>query len=113
MERKFNSQTKLHVKKGDMVQVITGNDKGKKGRVVEVKTDSLRAIVEGINIVSRHTKPNAQNQNGGIIKKEAPVHISNLMVVDKSGKATRIGRKENEEGKLVRFSKKSSGEIID
>ncbi len=113
MERKFNSQTKLHVKKGDMVQIITGNDKGKKGRVVEVKTDSLRAIVEGINIVSRHTKPNAQNQNGGIIKKEAPVHISNLMVVDKSGKATRIGRKENEEGKLVRFSKKSSGEIID
>lgn len=96
-----------------MVQIITGNDKGKKGRVVEVKTDSLRAIVEGINIVSRHTKPNAQNQNGGIIKKEAPVHISNLMVVDKSGKATRIGRKENEEGKLVRFSKKSSGEIID
>ncbi len=113
MERKFNSQTKLHVKKGDMVQVITGNDKGKKGRVVEVKTDSLRAIVEGINIVSRHTKPNAQNQNGGIIKKEAPVHISNLMVVDKAGLATRIGRKENEEGKLVRFSKKSSGEIID
>lgn len=96
-----------------MVQVITGNDKGKKGRVVEVKTDSLRAIVEGINIVSRHTKPNAQNQNGGIIKKEAPVHISNLMVVDKAGLATRIGRKENEEGKLVRFSKKSSGEIID
>ncbi len=113
MERKFNSQTKLHVKKGDMVQIIAGNDKGKKGRVVEVKTDSLRAIVEGVNIVSRHTKPNAQNQNGGIIKKEAPVHISNLMVVDKSGKATRIGRKENDKGKLVRVSKKSSGEIID
>lgn len=96
-----------------MVQIIAGDDKGKKGRVIEVKTDSLRAIVEGVNIVSRHTKPNAQNQNGGIIKKEAPVHISNLMVVDKAGKATRIGRKENDKGKLVRVSKKSSGEIID
>jgi large subunit ribosomal protein L24 len=112
MERKFNSQAKRHVKKGDMVQVITGNDKGKKGRIIEIVSDSNRAMVEGINIVSRHTKPNAQNQNGGIIKKEAPVHISNLKVVDKSGNATRVGRKENESGKLVRVSKKS-GEIID
>jgi large subunit ribosomal protein L24 len=112
MERKFNSQAKRHVKKGDMVQVITGNDKGKKGRIIEIVSDSNRAMVEGINIVSRHTKPNAQNQNGGIIKKEAPVHISNLKVVDKSGNATRVGRKENESGKLVRVSKKS-GEFID
>ncbi len=112
MERKFNSQAKRHVKKGDMVQVITGNDKGKKGRIIEIVSESNRAMVEGINIVSRHTKPNAQNQNGGIIKKEAPVHISNLKVVDKSGNATRVGRKENESGKLVRVSKKS-GEIID
>jgi large subunit ribosomal protein L24 len=112
MERKFNSQTKLHVKKGDMVQIIAGDDKGKKGRVIEVITDSLRALVEGINIVSRHTKPNAQNQNGGIIKKEAPVHISNLKVVDKAGNATRVGRKINENGKLARVSKKS-GEFID
>jgi large subunit ribosomal protein L24 len=112
MERKFNSQAKRHVKKGDMVQVITGNDKGKKGRIIEIVSDSNRAMVEGINIVSRHTKPNAQDQNGGIIKKEAPVHISNLKVVDKSGNATRVGRKENESGKLVRVSKKS-GEIID
>ncbi|MCF8253815.1 MAG: 50S ribosomal protein L24 [Bacteroidia bacterium] len=112
MERKFNSQTKLHVKKGDMVQIIAGDDKGKKGRVIEVITDSLRALVEGINIVSRHTKPNAQNQNGGIIKKEAPVHISNLKVVDKAGNATRVGRKTNEKGKLARVSKKS-GEFID
>jgi len=112
MERKFNSQAKRHVKKGDMVQVITGNDKGKKGRIIEIVSDSNRAMVEGINIVSRHTKPNAQNQNGGIIKKEAPVHISNLKVVDKSGNATRVGRKENESGKLVRVSKKS-GEVID
>jgi large subunit ribosomal protein L24 len=112
MERKYNSQAKRHVKKGDMVQVITGNDKGKKGRIIEIVSESNRAMVEGINIVSRHTKPNAQNQNGGIIKKEAPVHISNLKVVDKSGNATRVGRKENESGKLVRVSKKS-GEIID
>lgn len=84
----------------------------KKGRVIEViKTDS-RALVEGVNIVSRHTKPNAQNQQGGIIKKEAPVHISNLKVVDASGNATRVARKANEKGKLVRVSKKS-GEVID
>lgn len=95
-----------------MVQVIAGDDKGKKGRVIEVFNAKGRATVEGINIVSRHTKPNAQNQQGGIVKKEAPVNISNLMVVDKSGNPTRIGRKLNDAGKLVRFSKKS-GEIID
>lgn len=112
MERKFNKQVKLHIKKGDMVQVITGDDKGKKGRVVEVINADKRALVEGINIVSRHTKPNAKNQNGGIIKKEAPVHISNLMVLDKSGTPRRIGRKLNDAGKLVRYTKKSD-EIID
>lgn len=92
--------------------VIAGDDKGKKGRVIEVIRSTGRAMVEGINIVSRHTKPNAQNQQGGIIKKEAPVSISNLKVVDKAGNATRVGRKLNDNGKLVRFSKKS-GEIID
>ncbi|MDP1726378.1 MAG: 50S ribosomal protein L24 [Bacteroidota bacterium] len=112
MERKFNTQAKRHVKKGDMVMVVAGDDKGKKGRILEIITASERALVEGINIVSRHTKPNAQNQNGGIIKKEAPVHISNLKVLDKAGNATRTGRKVNEAGKLVRVSKKS-GEIID
>lgn len=112
MERKYNKQVKLHIKKGDMVQVIAGDDKGKKGRVIEVLNAKNRALVEGINIVSRHTKPNAQNQQGGIIKKEAPVNISNLMVIDKSGKPTRVGRKLNEAGKLVRYSKKS-GELID
>lgn len=112
MEKKSNSLSKRHVKKGDMVLVIAGDDKGKKGRIIEVKTDSNRAVVEGVNIVSRHTKPNAQNQNGGIIKKEAPVHISNLKVVDKTGTATRTGRKLNEKGKMVRVSKKS-GEIIE
>lgn len=112
MERRYNKQAKLHVKKGDMVQVIAGDDKGKKGRVLQVFAATNRALVEGINIVSRHTKPNAQNQQGGIIKKEASVNISNLMLVDKSGNASRIGRKLNDAGKLVRFSKKS-GEIID
>jgi large subunit ribosomal protein L24 len=95
-----------------MVQVIAGDDKGKKGRVLQVFAATNRALVEGINIVSRHTKPNAQNQQGGIIKKEASVNISNLMLVDKTGNASRIGRKLNDAGKLVRFSKKS-GEIID
>ena len=95
-----------------MVQVIAGDDKGKKGRVIEVMNTVRRAMVEGINIVSRHTKPNAKNQNGGIIKKEAPVHISNLMLLDKAGNASRIGRKRNDAGKLVRFAKKT-GELID
>lgn len=95
-----------------MVMVIAGDDKGKKGRVIEIFNSENRALVEGINIVSRHTKPNAQNQQGGIIKKEAPVNISNLKVVDKSGNATRVGRKLNDAGKLVRYSKKS-GEVID
>jgi large subunit ribosomal protein L24 len=112
MQRKYNKQTKLHIKKGDMVLVITGDDKGKKGRVIEVFNTEKRALVEGINIVSRHKKPNAQNQQGGIIKKEARINISNLKVVDKSGNATRIGRKVTPEGKIVRVSKKS-GEVIE
>jgi large subunit ribosomal protein L24 len=112
MQRKFNKQAKLHVKKGDMVLVITGDDKGKKGRVIEVFNTEKRALVEGINIVSRHTKPNAQNQQGGIIKKEAPINISNLKVLDKSGNPTRVGRKVTPEGKIVRVSKKS-GEVIE
>ncbi|MFA6260350.1 MAG: 50S ribosomal protein L24 [Bacteroidia bacterium] len=112
MERKFNTQPKLKIRKGDMVQVIAGDDKGKKGRVLEVISETNRVLVEGINIVSRHTKPNAQNQQGGIIKKEAPLNISNVKVLDKGGKATRVGRKLNDAGKLVRYSKKS-GEVID
>lgn len=112
MERKFNKQAKLNIKKGDMVLVIAGDDKGKKGRVIEVLNVEKRALVEGINIVSRHTKPNQQNQQGGIIKKEAPVNISNLKVIDKSGNATRVARKIDENGKNVRVSKKS-GEVID
>ncbi|HHT62051.1 MAG: 50S ribosomal protein L24 [Paludibacteraceae bacterium] len=104
--------SKLHIKKGDTVYINTGEDKGKTGRVLKVFVDEKRAIVEGINMVSKSTKPNAKNPQGGIIKKEASLHISNLNVVDpKTGKPTRIGRKKNEEGKLVRYAKKS-GEVI-
>jgi len=103
---------KLHIKKGDIVYVIAGESKGKQGRVLEVLRDKDRAIVEGVNIISKHQKPNSAHPQGGIIKKEAAVHISNLMLIDpKSGKPTRIGRKENSEGKLVRYSKKSGEEI--
>ena len=104
--------SKLHIKKGDIVFVNTGEDKGKTGRVLQVIVADQRAVVEGVNMVSKHTKPNAKNPQGGIEKKEAPIHISNLNVVDpKSGKATRIGRKLNAEGYLVRYSKKSGEEI--
>jgi large subunit ribosomal protein L24 len=103
---------KLHIKKGDTVIVISGESKGQQGRVLEVQRSKDRAIVEGVNLISKHQKPNAEHPQGGIIKKEAGVHISNLMLVDpKTGKATRIGRKRNAEGKLVRYSKKSGEEI--
>jgi len=103
---------KLKIRKGDLVQVIAGDSKGTQGKVLEVIIDKNRAIVEGANLVSKHTKPNAANPNGGIIKKEAPIHISNLALIDaKSGKATRVGRQANSEGKLVRVAKKSGEEI--
>lgn len=105
-------QQKLHIKKGDTVFVNAGNFKGQKGRVLEVIRSTNRALVEGVNMVTKHTKPNAKSPNGGIIKKEAPIHISNLMLLDPaSGTPTRIGRKLNEAGKLVRVSKKSGEEI--
>jgi large subunit ribosomal protein L24 len=105
-------QKKIHLKKGDTVMVITGESKGQKGRVLEVDREKSKAIVEGMNMVSKHTKPNAKAPQGGILKKEAPIHISNLMLVDPTtGKPTRIGRKLNEKDKLVRYSKKSGEEI--
>lgn len=92
--------------------VITGESKGQKGRVLEIDRDKDRALVEGINMVSKHTKPNSKAPQGGIIKKEAPVHISNLMLVDPaSGNPTRVGRRLNDKNKLVRYSKKSGEEI--
>ena len=105
-------QKKLHIKKGDSVTIITGESKGQKGRILEVDREKSRAIVEGVNLVSKHTKPNASSPQGGIIKKEAPVHISNLMLADPtSGKPTRIGKRLNDKNKLVRYSKKSGEEI--
>jgi large subunit ribosomal protein L24 len=104
--------SKLHIKKGDTVYVNAGDDKGKTGKVLSVEVKKQRAIVEGVNLVSKHTKPNAKNPQGGIIKKEASVHISNLNVVDpKSGKPTRIGRRLGDKDKLVRYAKKSGEEI--
>src|ERR1700709_2327280 len=106
MERKKNKQPKLKVRKGDLVKVIAGDSKGKEGKILEVIAATNRVLVEGANMVSKHTKPNAASPNGGIVKQEAALHISNVMVIDpKSGKPTRIGRKKNEAGKLVRVAK--------
>lgn len=105
---------KLHIKKGDVVYVIAGEDKSKDktGRVLSVDVTNQRAIVEGFNIIKKHTKPNATHPNGGIVEQEAPIHISNLMLADpKSGDATRIGRRIGSKGKLVRYAKKSGEEI--
>ena len=103
---------KLHIKKGDTVKVIAGDDRGKEGRVLSVEASKNRAIVEGVNIVTKATKPTAQHPQGGLVKKEAPINISNIALIDpKSGKATRIGIKVDESGKKVRYSKKSGQEI--
>ena len=104
--------SKLHIKKGDTVYVNAGNDKGKTGRVLRVLVSKNRAVVEGLNMVSKSAKPSAKHPQGGIIKMEAPIHVSNLNLLDpKSGKPTRVGRRKNEEGKTLRYSKKSGEEI--
>jgi large subunit ribosomal protein L24 len=104
---------KFHVKKGDTVKVLSGDSKGKTGKIASVDTKKYRAIVEGLNMVTKHIKPSAQNPNGGqVLKKEAPIHLSNLMLVDPAtGEPTRIGRKVDAKGKLQRYSKKT-GEFI-
>jgi len=102
---------RLKIKKGDMVVVTAGNHKGEKGSVIAVDRDNDRVTVEGVNMISRHRKPSAQNPQGGIEKREAGLHISNVMLIDAAGNATRVGKARNEEGKLVRISKKS-GEVI-
>ena len=103
---------KLHIKKGDTVYVLSGEDRGKQGRVLSVLVSKQRAIVEGVNVVSKSTKPSAKHPQGGIVKMEAPVHISNLSLLDpKSGKPTRVGVRKNEKGETVRYSKKSGEEI--
>lgn len=106
MTKKFN------IKKGDTVIVITGDSKGQQGRVLRINREKDTAFVEGVNLISKHTKPNTKSPQGGILKKEASIHISNLMIVDAStGKPTRIGRKLNDSNKLVRYSKKTGEEI--
>ncbi len=103
--------SKLHIKKGDMVAVIAGDQRGATGRVLSVEPAKERAIVEGVNIVTKATKPSAQYPQGGLVKKEAPIHISNLSLIDpKSGKPTRISIRR-EDGKAVRIAKKSGQEI--
>nr|WP_211339752.1 50S ribosomal protein L24 [Mucilaginibacter gracilis] len=102
----------MKIKKGDLVKVIAGDSKGSQGKVIEVLVSKSRVLVEGANMVSKHTKPNAASPNGGIIKQEAALHISNVMLVDpKSGKPTRVGRIKNADGKLVRVAKISGEEI--
>ena len=104
--------SKLHIKKGDNVYCNSGEDRGKSGRVLSVDVKKQRAIVEGLNMVTKATKPSAKNPNGGLVKMEAPIHISNLNPIDpKSGKPTRVGHGRNAEGKSVRIAKKSGEEI--
>lgn len=112
MERKYNKQPKLHIRKGDTVKVIAGDDRDKTGKVLEVFLQKNRAIVEGLNIVTKHQKPSAGKPEGGIKKTEASIHVSNLMLIDpSSGNPTRVGRKLNEKGKLQRYAKKT-GQFI-
>lgn len=108
-----SSMNKLHVKKGDNVFVTTGKDKGKKGRVLQAFPRENRVLVEGVNMVKKHTRPNQLNPEGGIVSQEAPIHASNVMLVDpKTGKPTRVGHKVLDNGKKVRIAKKS-GEALD
>jgi len=102
---------RFKIKKGDMVVVTAGDHKGQQGRVIAVDRDKDRVTVEGVNMISRHRKPSAQNPQGGIEKREAGLHISNVMLIDAAGNVTRVGKTRNEQGKLVRISKKS-GEVI-
>ena len=110
MERRKNKQPKLKIRKGDIVKVMAGDNKGSQGRVLEVNLSDRKVLVEGVNMVSKHTKPNAKNTQGGIVKKEMPIHVSNVMLIDGKGNTTRVGRRV-EDGKMVRYSKKSQ-EVI-
>jgi len=110
MKQVTEKSQKLHVKTGDTVKVIAGNEKGKTGRIVSVITKSNKVIVEGLNMVTKHNKPTAKTPNGGITQKEAPIHVSNVMLVE-GDQAVRTGKKSNAEGKLQRYSKKS-GELV-
>lgn len=107
------SQPKLHVKTGDLVMVIAGKDKGKKGRILKAFPKKQRVLVEGVNLIKKHVRPSPDNPQGGIITKEAPIHVSNVMPIDpKTGQPTRVGYKILENGKKVRIAKKS-GAVLD
>jgi large subunit ribosomal protein L24 len=109
----MNLSHQFHIRKGDLVQVIAGREKGKQGKVVRVLPKTERVVVEGVNKVKRHVKPNQLNPQGGIVEKELPLHVSNVMIFDaKAGKPTRVGMKQNAKGKWVRFAKKS-GTVLD
>ncbi|MBB78962.1 MAG: 50S ribosomal protein L24 [Crocinitomicaceae bacterium] len=103
-------QQKLHIKVGDTVKIISGESNGQEGKILTIDRKKNRAIVEGVNIIKKHEKPSAANPEGGIVEKESSIHISNIMIVS-DGDASRIGRKANEEGKMVRYSKKTGKEI--
>jgi large subunit ribosomal protein L24 len=112
MERKYNKQPKLHVRSGDTVIVIAGNAKGKKGKISQILVEKQRAVVEGVNMITKHVKPTAQNPQGELKQMEGTIHLSNLQLVDPAtGQPTRTGRKLNDKGKLQRFSKKT-GNLI-
>ncbi|WP_114778253.1 50S ribosomal protein L24 [Botryobacter ruber] len=106
------NKSKLHVKTGDTVKVIAGDERGKTGRIVSVDTQKQRVVIEGLNLVTKHNKPSAKNPQGGIVSVEAPIHASNVQLVDpKSGESTKTARRKNSEGKSERYSKKT-GEVI-
>jgi len=106
------NKKKLHVKTGDTVKVLAGDERGKTGRIIAVDTDKQKVTIEGLNLVTKHQKPSAQNPQGGIKKVEAPIHASNVMLVDpKTGETTKAARRKNSEGKTERYSKKT-GEVI-
>lgn len=107
MRRKHNLIPKLNIKKNDRVKVISGNSRGTEGRVIEVYAEKYKVLVEGVNVVTKHTKPTADLPNGGRLKKEAPIHVSNVMLMDKGGVPTRVGRRRDEHGKWEKYSKKT------
>ena len=102
---------KIKIKKDDNVLVIAGEHKGSEGKVVKIIREKNRAIVEGVNMIKKHAKPSAQNPQGGIIEKEAAIHVSNLSLVSSEGNATRVGFRIEEDGKKVRFAKKNNEEV--
>lgn len=103
-------QQKLHIKVGDTVKVISGESNGQEGKILTIDRKKSRATVEGVNLMKKHQKPSATDPQGGIVEKEASIHISNLMIVS-DGQASRIGRKADKDGKMVRYSKKSGKDI--